>query len=159
MRQGLIHTFNGQIAVAVVFLVLGAAAFVAGMILVFIRKNPPLTTQVDTVTGVKQHGLFAWGLLIACLTMGLPAVFIAVRTLVELVDVAAGLAADHWLITIGVGGLAAGLIVWRLLGRFAPADVSAPPPVAPVAPPVVNGTPVPGWSLPADAPHWADPEH
>lgn len=155
MDEGLIHSYRGQIGIAVFFLILGAVACLVLTLAVLVRKGPPLTTQTNRETGVKDHGIGWWLLVIGALTMGLPAAFIALRTLVEVGEMLWQWLGTYWpLALIVVGAAAVGVGAWRVLR--APAETFDEPPL--IEPATVDRTSVVGWSLPADAPHWADPQ-
>lgn len=157
--EGLIHTYGFQISIAAVALLIGAVIwFVLTVALIFLsvfRGAVGFKTQVDRKSGIKHHGILFRSILLAVLTMGLPLLFIGVRSMIYLVAWAISEASEFWWVVVLVaGGGIVAVLVWLALRAEAPPRLEPAAPVLAAAP----AEPAPmGWSLPADAPHWADP--
>jgi hypothetical protein len=151
--EGLIYTFRGQIGLAVFLLIVGAVACIVLTLMLIVRKAPPLTTQTNLETGVKEHGVGRWFLVFAVITCGPQVGFIFVRTLVEGVDRLIMAGTGWWpLILLGLALVAVGLVavkVWRTRPKV---PVVEPLSVGPTRP-----QPAPMWSAPL-AGQWDDPE-
>lgn len=79
MLSGVIATIGGVNFLLIVWAFLAELLAIALTAVVLLRKAPPLTTQVDRQTGIKQHGLLNWlGGFSAALTC-LPVVILGFR--------------------------------------------------------------------------------
>lgn len=119
-----------------------AASCVVGLVLV--RKAPPLTTQRNQVTGMKEHGILTWGACFYGLLWGLPWGTAAIL--------------EHPLVAaiafpFVIAGGAYGWLKWRERRRT-PAEPPAPQPFAPAF--QAGPTHVP--YVPTQANTYADPD-
>lgn len=120
------------------------------LVLIFIR--PPLRSQVDQVTKVKQHSIGWWMLPLFGLGTAAPLLWLALRRLYEMLYVPIWWTVDHiWMLPVLVAS--AGLVwlawsSWRQQAQppTSSAAMTLPPPVAPPARP----TPPPPVVAPED---------
>lgn len=141
-----------EVQLLLVWLVMAEIAAIALTIALMIRKPPPLTTQVDKVTGIKTHGLGRWFALFSLACCCLPLLILVARTAFYVFDLLAPTIVGYWWLplvvaTFGLGGW----LLWAW--RKPPLQEEAPPVVAEVwqVPPA---PPVTGWSLPASVEQW-----
>ncbi len=70
MMDGMIASYEGRMILCGIFAFIGLI-FSGGLTLVtHARKGLPLTTQTNTVTGVREHGIFRWFLTFAAFLVG-----------------------------------------------------------------------------------------
>jgi hypothetical protein len=146
--------------------VVGAVVAVALTILALIFIKPPLTTQTNRVTGEKRHGILLWYVGFTAAGVGIPFAILLVRAMAA---PAAWLMA-HWWLFLAAGAVATlvwgGWHLWQtqraadkdeleVEQEWVPELPHNPIPTAPVQP-VQPPQQVVGWSLPTDAPHWAE---
>jgi hypothetical protein len=130
------------------WMVLGGLAAFALTVVVLLRKAPPLTTQIDRVTGMKHHGILTW-------LAGFLLVFVGPPLAILIVRYPVAWLAAHWLEFTIAGILAVlGWGGWRL---WQTREAMEPMVVEPALPhnhvPTAPHQTV-GWSLPADADQW-----
>lgn len=70
MTDGLLGSYLGRMVLCGVCAFIGLAASVALTVVTHARKGLPLTTQVNQVTGVKEHGLGKWFVTFAAFLAG-----------------------------------------------------------------------------------------
>jgi hypothetical protein len=143
MTQGLINTFEGRVGLCLAWLAFGAFATLVGLVVVFVRKAPPLTTQTNLETGVREHGVGRWLAVLAAFFMALPVLALVAVTSVELVH---RLPVWVWPVGVAVAALIVG-VVWL---RSLPERHLPPPKVIPAQTPPVP----PGWSMPERVEQW-----
>ena len=153
MTEGLIHSFEGRLLLLGVWAVFAFFAVCALMVLIVARKAPPLTTQLDHRTGVKEHGVFRWLFTLSALFLGPPVLAFMATVLAAAVDWVA-LSAPVWLLPVAASAVLLVAVVWAVR-RYRPAP-ARPTPVVPRAPVGVVPAPEPPpmWSLPEDVGQW-----
>lgn len=144
--------YETQVRLLLLWLVLAQLAAVALTVVVVLRKAPPLTTQTNRQTGMREHGLGKWFLVLSAVCVAPPLLVLLVVTAQELTD---RLPVWVWPIAASAGLLALVLAVYRR-HRPVPQRVTLweelGEPATPTAP-----SPAVGWSLPADAQQWDQP--
>ena len=133
--------------------VMGFAGFIALLLIVLARKAPPIMTQTNQVTGVKEEGIFRWIGLFSVLPL-LPTIVAGVRWLLD---------GHFWMVPVAFTVIAAALVgrhFWNTRHQDEPQDYIQPGPqqyLTPFPQPVAApAQPAPnmGWSLDPNAPHW-----
>lgn len=142
MTEGLVSTFEGRVAICLIFMVLGLLAATALTIAVMLRKAPPLTTQTNRETGVVEAGIFKWFLYFTAVFMGLPLLALIMVTGFELT---AWFAGNMYVLPI-IAAVLASVLVAALVIRSARRSTRTEAQVAVGMPPAAQG-----WSMPTDA--------
>lgn len=70
MTDGLISSYTGRMILCGILAFIGLAASTALTLATHVRKGLPLTTQIDRVTGVKEHGVGRWFITFAAFLAG-----------------------------------------------------------------------------------------
>lgn len=148
--EGLIGSFGGQMVIVAILLGVGFLAFVVFMGIVFVRKAPPLTTQTNLMTGVREHGIGWWAVVIAIFTMGGQVAFGVADTLITGVDRLSA-AFPLWWVFAAVTGVS--VVCWLVVRKVRRMQERA------YKPPVVAAQPQPlqhpiGAFLPEGVDQW-----
>lgn len=146
MTDGLINNYEGRVIICLILAFLGLiAAFVFALVF-GLRKGAPLTTQVDQMTGVKNHGIGWWFLAPAAVTVGLPVLALIIVT---------GFEATHWaadnIAVVAFAAFVVAMLVAAGLGIRANHRARPAPEPAPILP---APEPVVGWDMPPMERNW-----
>lgn len=142
--EGLIHTTGGRLVLLGIWLFLCLLTALAFTVLTLVRKSPPLTTQTDATTGVKEHGIGRWVVLWLCVWCFGP----VLTALAWVLSILAGVAVEFWwvgLLIVAAGAI--GFAAWKLWR--VEREVPEPVVMLPVPEPEL-----PMWSMPEGVGQW-----